>query len=263
MALSKKRKCHVSENILKEFSFIRPGHDDTVAFCTLCHSSFSVSSGGRTAVVEHQQTKKHKASIIARSGAPSKTTFFKRLEPTQVEYDLAVQEGTYAYHTVRHSHSFRSMDCTALLTRKFYEPKLKCARTKCDAIVTNVFAPWATKLMTQDLEYVSLSVDASNHTHTKVLHILIRYCKIFNTSIETKLLDFVELRGETAEDITSEILSVVRKYDLEDTVVAFSADNTNTNFGGINRRGRVNVHSKFKDSLKREVIGLGSGTHHP
>lgn len=31
--------------------------------------------------------------------------------------------------------------------------------------------------------------------------------------------------------------------------------------GGLNRRGRVNVHSKVKDSLQREVIGLGRPAH--
>lgn len=43
--------------------------------------------------------------------------------------------------------------------------------------------------------------------------------------------------------------------------MAFSADNTNTNFGGLNRAGRVNVHTKVKDSLQREVIGLGCPAH--
>ena len=119
-------------------------------------------------MVEHQQTKKHKAAITARTSVPSVTTFFKRVEPSQSEYDLAVQEGVFAYHSIRHNHCSRSMDCTALLNRKLYEPKFTCARTKCDAIVTNVFAPWAMTLLIEDLnqaDFVSLSIDASNHGH--------------------------------------------------------------------------------------------------
>lgn len=136
MSLCKKMKCLVNDSNLKEFPFIRP-----IAFCTLCNSSFRVGGGGRSFLVEHQQTKKHKAAITARASVPSVTTFFKRVEPSQSEYDLAVQEGVFAYHTIRHNHSFRLMDCTALLNRKLYEPKFSCVRTQCDAIVTNVFAP--------------------------------------------------------------------------------------------------------------------------
>lgn len=215
-------------------------------------------------MVEHQQTKKHKAAIAARASVPSVTTFFKKVQPSQSEYDLAVQEGVFAYHTIRHNHSFRSMDCTALLNRKLYEPKFSCARTKCDAIVTNVFAPWAMTLLTEDLnkaDFVSLSVDCSNHGHMKILPILVRYCKLQSPCVETKLLDFVEMKGETSAEISEAILIAVRKHNLKDKVVAFSADNTNTNFGGLNRAGRVNVHTKVKDSLQHDVIGLGCPAH--
>ena len=50
-------------------------------------------------------------------------------------------------------------------------------------------------------------------------------------SIETKLLDFVELKGEKADELAAEIMMVIEKFSLENKVVAFSADNTNSNFG--------------------------------
>lgn len=155
---------------------------------------------------------------------------------------------------------------TAQHNRHSYEPKFTCARTKCDIVVSNVLAPWATTLVTQDLdqvEFVSLSIDASNHGHVKLLPIVVSYCKIYDgsTSVETKLLDFVELKGETAEQLAAEVLLVIQKFNLENKVVALSADNTNTNFGGLNRLGRVNVYTKVKDALQREVIGLGCPAH--
>ena len=68
-------------------------------------------------------------------------------------------------------------------------------------------------MLTQDLEgveFVSLSTDASNHGHVKLLPIMVRYCKVDGSlSVETKLLDFVDLKGETAEQIATEILVVV------------------------------------------------------
>lgn len=41
--------------------------------------------------------------------------------------------------------------------------------------------------------------------------------------------------------------------------MAFSADNTNTYFGGLNMAGRVNVHTKVKDSV--QWVGLGCPAH--
>ena len=58
--------------------------------CTLCNSSFSIVSEGRTgpAVAELQQTKKHKA-FDALAGVPSVTN------PSQEEYVSAVQKRVF------------------------------------------------------------------------------------------------------------------------------------------------------------------------
>lgn len=44
---------------------------------------------------------------------------------------------------------------------------------------------------------------------------------------------------------------------VENKVVAFSADNTNIDFGGLNTVGKA----KVKNALQREVIGLGCPAH--
>jgi hypothetical protein len=63
--------------------------------------------------------------------------------------------------------------------------------------------------------------DASNHRHVKLLPILIRYVlvdldanKTENEScvqIKTKLVDFVEITGETAEILSQSALQAIRK----------------------------------------------------
>lgn len=157
-------------------------------------------------------------------------------------YNIAVQD----------NHSYRSMDCIAQLTLK----------PKFNLLGQNVLAPWATTLVTQDLdqlEFVSLSIDASNDGHVKLLPIVVRYCKIYDGSTSVtenrKLLDFVELKGETAEKIAAEVLVVIQNVYLENKVVLFSANLTNTNFERQNRLRRVNVHIKVKNALQWEVIG--------
>ncbi|CAK6977843.1 uncharacterized protein LOC121611917 [Scomber scombrus] len=54
---------------------------------------------------------------------------------------------------MKHNHSYRSMDCTTQLTKKLYEPKFSCARTKGEAIVNNVLAPWATDMLSNDVRW--------------------------------------------------------------------------------------------------------------
>lgn len=266
MAMHSKRKCYFNDALQKDYPFLKSAGKGSSVFCTICNSVFSISSGGRTSIKDHEATSKHKASLTARAGSTSVTSFFRKVEPSQSEFDLALQEGVFSYHTIAHNHSFRSMDCTSGLNRKFFNPKFCCARTKCDAIVTNVLAPWSTDELKHDLEhvnFVALSIDASNHGHVKLLPIMVRYFKVQeeSTSVETKLLDFVELKGETAELISEEVIKIIQKFHLENKVVAISADNTNTNFGGLRRQGRENVHTKVRRALQREVLGLGCPAH--
>lgn len=51
-------------------------------------------------------------------------------------------------------------------------------------------------------------------------------------SVATKLLDFAELKGGTAEKFQAEVLVVIEIFYLEYKVTVFSADNTNS--GGLN-----------------------------
>jgi hypothetical protein len=118
-----------------------------------------------------------------------------------------------------------------------------------------------------------LRATASNHGHVKLLPILIRYVlvdidadKTENDSciqIKTKLVDFVEVTGETAEILSQSALQAIRKLGLENKVIAISGDNTKTNFGGLKRKGTNNVFCKIKEDLNRGVIWLGVCSTYP
>lgn len=108
---------------------------------------------------------------------------------------LAAIEGTFAYHTVCHNHSFRSMDCTSKLLQTTLEPKFSCARTKAEAIVTNIFAPNILNILHCNLKqctFVSVLTDASNHKEIKLFPVLIRYfdCK---SGIKVNILELNSL----------------------------------------------------------------------
>lgn len=104
-------------------------------------------------------------------------------------------------------------------------------------IYSGYLAAWPTTLVAQDLEQVEF-VSPS-------IGVVVSYCKIYDVgaSVGTKLLDFVDFEGETAGQISAGFVAVIQKFNLENKVMALSADNTDTNFGAMNRMGRVNVHT--------------------
>ena len=76
-----------------------------------------------------------------------------------------------------------------------------------------------------------------------------------------KLFEFGEVNGETAEILSQHVLDTLRSCNLVDKVVCYCADNTNTNFGGVKRRGTVNVFTKLREELGRKILGIGCGAH--
>jgi hypothetical protein len=116
--MSKKRKCVVSESLLKEFEFLKQGVNEHSASCSLCQTSFTVASGGRTSVSEHVATKRHKSAVVTQSSNTEVSTFFNSIVPDKNDMAIARQEGIFAFHTVQHHQSFKSMDCSCDLTKK-------------------------------------------------------------------------------------------------------------------------------------------------
>ena len=117
--------------------------------------------------------------------------------------------------------------------------------------------------MISNLLILLVSCDTSNHKHIKLLLIVVRYFQGYNfeAPINNKILSFVEISGETADVISAQIMKAIGSYELDTKVVGLSADNTNTNFGGLLQRGTENVITKIKSELNRNIIGLGCNAH--
>lgn len=141
------------------------------------------------------------------------------------EAKLSAAEGTFAYHTVCHNHSYSSMDCTSKLIKRMYDPKFGCARTKAEAIVNNILAPWCKKVLKEELEtinFVSVSIDTSNHKSIKIFPILIRYFSP-ETGVHVKVLEFSSVKCETSTVLSEHVMSVLQKYNLVSKFVCLSA----------------------------------------
>lgn len=192
------------------------------------------------------------------------SNFFSKVVPDKNDLELAAREATFSYHTVIHNHSFRSMTCTSDLIRQtLNDKKFTCAKTKTKEIIVNVISPYIIDNMIKELhsaKFISVLVDGSNHKAIKLVPILVRYF-LPEIGIKNKILEFSNLPGETSDLITGKIIDVLTKYGLKEKIVALSADNTNTNFGGLARKGINNVHTKVQAELKKSIIGLGCCAH--
>lgn len=142
--------------------------------------------------------------------------------------------------------------------------KFSSAKTKTEAVINNVLGPHTLEVIKSDLkavDYVSISTDASNHRYHKIFPIVIQYFSV-KSGIESKLIELDELPNETSDTVSSYIIKVVKMFHLENKVIAFSGDNTNTNFGGVNRREGNNIFTKLKTGLNNpNMIGIGCPAH--
>ncbi|KAL4108051.1 hypothetical protein QTP88_018308 [Uroleucon formosanum] len=173
-----KRLCRFTPELRNKYSFLKEiNGSDSELLCGKCKRTFSISHGGGYDIERHIQSIKHKSADIAVSSSKSLTTYYKSSAPSSRDLEIAAAEGAWAYHTVSENQSFRSHDCFSKLTQACFEPKFHCARTKCEKIVTNVFAPYAIDILTNQLKNancISILTDASNHGNIKLFPLLVR-----------------------------------------------------------------------------------------
>lgn len=172
----KKRKTTWNNKYSLEFGFIKPvTGDESRAYCTVCISSFSIASGGKSDINIHIKTKKHQDAINAGSSSKKVDSFFKSPE-NEGSLDVAAKEITWAYHTASHNQSFKSNDCTSGLFKIFVDPKYSMARTKTVDVITNVIKPYIDKELNRTL--MNAIFYAWYPTH--LIMVILRYCQLLH-----------------------------------------------------------------------------------
>jgi hypothetical protein len=63
-------------------------------------------------------------------------------------------------------------------------------------------------------------VDTSNHKNLKLVPVLVRYFTP-DRRVQTKVIEFCNLKGKTADVLTTYIMNVLHKYKLSDKITAF------------------------------------------
>ncbi|CAG9830141.1 unnamed protein product [Diabrotica balteata] len=98
-----------------------------------------------------------------------------------------------------------------------FEPKFAAARTKTEAIVKIVLAEGAQSQLEIDLRkanFVSITIDSSNHREIKVVLLMVRYFDGEN-GVQVKLLQLRDLPGEISDHLLKDyVVNVLNHHNL-------------------------------------------------
>lgn len=265
MASSSKKRCKFTDILRTKYRSFVEGRSDEEVKCTICDSYISIAHKGGADIEKHLNTDKHKKQSRLCASTSKLDSFIK--QPDHKKCSTAA-EATLAFHVVKHHQSYKSMDCTSSLLRQLFSDSevarnLACARTKTEAIINNVIAPYTIEILLEklkDVVYLGLSTDASNHNADKIFPVIIQFFD-WKFGTDCKLLELAALPNENSQTISKYLLETLAKYSLKEKCVSFTGDNTNLNFGGVNRVEGNNILTLLNNSLDQPIMGVGCPAH--
>lgn len=232
-----RRKCIFNSELQKKYPQMKKGRTESDVRCDLCDSTINIANAGKSEIDKQLESTKHKEALSAISNSRTVTNFFTLTFDT----NLAACEGVWSYHVVKANNSFISSDCASKIFRTCFEMrKFYCARTKCEAIVTNVFAPFVLDEVKTEMacaNYITISTDASNRGNVKMLPVLARY--FFPTiGVRVKMLEYSSVVAETSVLIANLLTKTTEDFQIKEKIVDFCADNFSNEFR-IERTWRI------------------------
>jgi hypothetical protein len=156
-----KRRHAFTENLEAEYPFLKEDQQVVKVLCSICKSQFSIQHGGRSNIQQHIKKRKHATAAETKSCSKKVTSYFTKETLTNECKHTGAKEGLFAFHTIKHNHSFQSMHCTSSVMRRLHEEKFSCGRTKCESTVVNVLAPFALQQIFEELESVAYRMNLS------------------------------------------------------------------------------------------------------
>ena len=167
----------------KKHPRFRKGRNDYEAECLVCKSGtyISVVHKGNGDLNTHLQSEKHRKAVRRAVTSTKMTNYFVRVG-SKCEDEITAEEGTLAFHAVKHHHSFLSMDCISVLLKKIFSDsnvakKFSSSRTKTKKVFTNVLARYSIDAVLKsfeenDIAYFGVATDGSNLNELKLFKIL-------------------------------------------------------------------------------------------
>lgn len=263
-----RRLCKFQDQWLSIHSFkdwLRKCNTEDEAYCSNCNKTFTIKFDGIKAIRHHAESVSHVRKVQAAKQANTMLSYFKSNTATTKADDDAVRaELILTYHGIRHNHSYSSQDCGNKIVKTVFSDskvalKMHCGRTKAEALVENVLAPYSIETMLKKIgkSPIGIATDASNKGNQKMFPVAIRFFDL-KAGTSTFILDFYEDHNETSEAIANKLLQILKANKLSDNkLVSYGADNAAVNYG---KHKSVFVH--LKNATKNTGIIPGHCSAH-
>lgn len=167
-----KRFCSFNDNWLNDenFKLWLMKYNEEYAKCKICQVNFTIKYDGISAVKQHLNSLKHKNMDKQQKQNQLLHNFLESKDTSETE-SLSLCELSFTYHSVKHHHSYNSADCFTKNAKTLFPDsklaqKLRCGRTKMEAIVKNVLAKASLQDVLYDLKNSSVSQIVSTNEPT-------------------------------------------------------------------------------------------------
>jgi hypothetical protein len=130
-----KRRRVFTDSLETGYPFLKEDQQVGKMLCSICKSHFSIEPGGRSDILQVIKKRIHAIAAEAKSCSKKVTSYFIKVTITYEFKHTAAEEELFAFHTIKHNHSFRSMDCTSSVIRRLHGEKFSCGRTKCEVVL--------------------------------------------------------------------------------------------------------------------------------
>ena len=144
MGHNPKRKCTFNDEYEKIDGVKRSKRKgDGYFFWTYCNEDYNLESMGKTAITQHHKKTKHKDAVRRKQQNQTIQQFVPNKNmPSSLYIKTTAADGCWAYHVVKHHHSFASTNCVSSdgLFREMFSDseiakKYGSAHTKTAAII--------------------------------------------------------------------------------------------------------------------------------
>jgi hypothetical protein len=106
MLMMLKRRHIFTGSLEAEYPFLKEDHQVGKVLCSICKLQFSIEHGGRSNVLQHIMKRKHAIAAEAKRCSKKSMSYFTKETITDECKHIAAKEGLFAFHSVKHNHSF-------------------------------------------------------------------------------------------------------------------------------------------------------------
>jgi hypothetical protein len=111
------KRCVFTESLEAEYPFLKEYQQVGKMLCSICKSQCSIQHGDHSDVLHHIKETEYGIAAETKSFSKKVTSYFTKETISNECKHIAAKEGMFAFHTVKHNHSFRSMHFTSSVVK--------------------------------------------------------------------------------------------------------------------------------------------------